>query len=70
MSDNIQQAEEKILENAANQVDSYELDGEKTTLKDPVRQIDALDRLAARRAARNPLGAIIGFRLPSGSGER
>lgn len=70
MSDNIQQAEEKILENAANQVDSYELDGEKTKLKDPVRQIDALDRLAARRAARNPLGAILGIRISSGSGER
>lgn len=66
----ITQAEEKILDNAANPVETYEIDGEKTQLKDPVKQIDALDRLAARRAARNPLGAILGCRIQSGSGER
>ena len=65
-----EQAEQKILENAANPVSSYAVDGEQTTMKDPAKQLDALDRLSQRRAARNPLGAILAFRFPSGTGER
>jgi hypothetical protein len=64
------QAEQKILENLANPVSSYELDGERTELKDPLKQLQALDLLAKRAAARRPLGAIRSFRLPSGNGER
>jgi len=64
------QAEQKILENAANPVDSYEIDGEKTELKDPVKQLKALEMLARRSASRNPLAAIRTFHFPSGSGER
>ncbi|MBQ9368869.1 MAG: hypothetical protein IJT83_13895 [Victivallales bacterium] len=64
------QAEQKILENAANPVQQYSVDGEQTTMKDPARQLDALDRLARRRAARNPLGAILTLKVPSGTGER
>ena len=62
--------EQKILENAANPVQSYEVDGEKTTLKDPVKQLEALKLAKAARAAHNPLGAIIAFDIPSGSGVR
>lgn len=65
-----EEAEKKILENAANPAQSYEIDGEKTTLKDPTKQLDALDRLSARSAARNPLGALRFFRLPGGTGLR
>lgn len=64
------QAEQKVLENIANQVDSYEIDGERTELKDPLKQLQALELLAKRRAARNPLANIRAFRLPSSSGER
>ena len=62
--------EQKILENAANPVQSYEVDGEKTTLKDPVKQLEALRLAKAARASRNPLGAIMAFNIPSGSGVR
>lgn len=65
-----EQAEQKILENAANPVQQYAVDGEQTTMKDPARQLDALDRLSQRRAARNPLAAILALKLPAGSGER
>ena len=62
--------EQKILENAANPVQSYEVDGEKTTLKDPVKQLEALKLAKAANAARNPLGAIMAFNIPSGTGAR
>lgn len=65
-----EEAEAKILQNAANPAQSYEIDGERTTLKDPSKQLDALDRLSARKAARNPLGAMRFFRLPGGTGLR
>ncbi|MGI6353824.1 MAG: hypothetical protein GX937_02395 [Lentisphaerae bacterium] len=68
--ENINQAQEKILENIANPVSSHAVDGEKTELKDPLRQLQAMELLARQRAARNPLGAIGSFRFPSGSGER
>jgi len=64
------QAEQKVLENIANQVNSYEIDGERTELKDPLKQLKALELLAKRRAARNPLASIRSFHFPSGSGER
>jgi len=72
MSENTttQTAETKILENIANPTQSYEVDGEKTTLKDPVKQLDALDRLKAARASRNPAAAIMAFHFQGGSGER
>ncbi len=70
MADNIQTAEEKILENIANPVNTYEVDGEKTTLKDPSKQLEALANYKKLRAARNPLGAIHAFRIPSGEGTR
>lgn len=63
-------AEEKILENVANPAQSYEIDGEKTTLKDPSKQLDALERLSRRSVARNPLSAIYPFKFPGGSGLR
>ena len=63
-------AEKKILENIANPVSNYEVDGEKTTLKDPLKQLDALSAYRKHRAARNPLGAIQAFRIPSGEGLR
>ncbi len=62
--------EQKILENAANPVQSYEVDGEKTTLKDPVKQLEAYKLAKSASAARNPLGAIMAFNIPSGSGAR
>jgi len=67
---NINQVQEKIVENIANPVSKYEVDGEKTELKDPLRQLQAVEQLARHRAARNPLGAIRTFHYPSGSGER
>ncbi|MDY0177381.1 MAG: hypothetical protein RBT25_10885 [Lentisphaeria bacterium] len=66
----IKQAQEKIIENVANPVASHAVDGEKTELKDPLRQLQAMELLARQRAARNPLGAIKSFHYPSGSGER
>ena len=65
-----EEAEARILDNAANPAQSYEIDGETTTLKDPAKQLDALSRLSSRKAARNPLSAIYPFRLPGGSGLR
>ena len=62
--------EQKILENVANPVQSYEVDGEKTTMKDPVKQLEALKLARGMSAARNPLGAIVAFEMPSGSGMR
>ena len=64
------EAEEAILQNAANATQSYEVDGEKIALKDPLKQLEALDRIRASRAARNPLGAIRFFRTPGGTGLR
>lgn len=66
----IQEAEESILRNAASSVQSYEVDGEKVTNKDPVKQLDALDRLKAARSARHPLSAVRFWHLPGSSGAR
>jgi hypothetical protein len=66
----IKTAEEKILDNIANPVHSHEVDGERLQIKDPLKQLQALDLLSKRRAARNPLGAIRSLHIPSGSGER
>ena len=62
--------EQKILENAANPVQSYEVDGEKTTMKDPVKQLEAYKLAKGMTASRNPLGAILAFNTPSGTGLR
>ena len=70
MPETTQSAEEKILENIANPVNTYEVDGEKTALKDPAKQLEALAAFRKLRAARNPLGAIRAFRIPSGEGLR
>lgn len=66
----IQQAEEKILENVSSNVQSYEVDGEKVVNKDALKQLDALDRIRAHRASRNPLGAIRFLRFPGSLGTR
>ena len=65
-----EQAEQKILDNVANPVGSYEIDGEKTEMKDPIKQLQALGLLSKRVAARRPLAAIRAFHMPSGNGER
>lgn len=65
-----EQAEKKILENAADPTKSYEVDGEKIETKDPLKQVEAMNAISARKAGRRPLGAVGCFRMLSGSGER
>ena len=67
---NTSSAEDKILQNIANPAQSYEVDGEKTQLKDPVKQLEALSALKKASVSRHPLGAIIAFHTPSGTGLR
>lgn len=64
-----QQLEAAVLKNLL-QPAEYEIDGERTRAQDPEKQAKALDHLARRRAARNPLRAILPFHFMSGSGER
>ena len=66
----IQTVEKSILENLANPVQSYEVDGEKVTQKDALKQLDALERMKAHRVSRNPLAAVGFFHLPPSSGMR
>ena len=66
----ITRAEEKILENVSSPVQSYEVDGEKVTNKDVLKQLDALERIKAVRAARNPVAAIRFLHFPGSLGTR
>ena len=66
----ITRAEEKILENVASNVQSYEVDGEKVVNKDALKQLEALDKLKASRASRNPLRAVGFFHMGPTSGMR
>ena len=69
-STSIKTAEENILKNIQSPVESYEVDGEKVTNKDPLKQLDAIDRLKSSGAARNPVSAIRFMRFPGSTGQR
>ena len=66
----INDATDKILENVANPVQSYEVDGEKVTRKDPLRQLQALEEVRRIKTARKPLSAVRFFRITGGRGDR
>jgi len=51
-------------------VKSYEMDGEKISFEDPVKEQQAESMKARRAVARNPLGAIVRFNCGPFSGKR